>query len=83
LVSGDIQGLPFTSAASGTNYAGVSFSAYNAGAFNGFCNILGLIPPTVTYIQLRTTASATQAPSTVPTAITNGTYIGGSFTYFV
>jgi hypothetical protein len=83
LVSENIEGLPFTSAASGTNYAGVSFSAYNVGAFNGFCNILGLVPQNSTLVVLRTTTSATQAPGAGAINITNSSLIAGSFTYFV
>jgi len=79
LVSTHITGLPFTG--NNTNYAGVSFSSYEAGAFSGRSNLLGLVAGGTT-IQLRGTTSATSAPTVFSASITNGTTLAGSITYF-
>lgn len=81
LVSGGLAGLPFTSSTA-SEYAGVPFSVYT-NAYGGYCNVLGLVIPTSTTIQIRTTASATTAPATGSVSITNGTVIAGSVTYYV
>jgi len=80
LVSASIGGLPF--AGSDTNYSAASFSSYEAGAFSGYSNLLGLMANTTTSFQLRGTTSATSAPTVLTVSITNGTTVAGSITYY-
>jgi len=80
----NIDGLPFTG--SNTNYSGASFSAYgapnNGTPFSTRCNIIGLAAANAS-IQLRFTSTADRSPDLVAgTAITNGTLLAGSITYF-
>jgi len=83
LSTNGVMGLPFTSAPDAdTQYAGVSFSSYETGAFSGQCNIVGLVIPNNTTFQIRRTASATAAPALNNITITNGTILAGSVTYF-
>jgi hypothetical protein len=74
-----ILGLPFNGA--NTNYAGASFSSFETGAFNGYCNMQGLTGA-ASNIQLRGTTSATVAPHTISISISVATVIAGSITYF-
>jgi hypothetical protein len=82
LIAERITGLPFT-ASSTAQFGAATFTAYDVGAYGGQCNILGLVVPNTTDIQLRKTASATSAPTLTNTSITNGTAVAGACTYFV
>jgi hypothetical protein len=82
LVTSSIQGLPFVTS-SASEFSGTALSNYDTGAYSGQCNVLGLVVPGSSRLQIRKTNSATAAPSLTATTITNGTVIAGTVTYFV
>ena len=74
-----LESLPFTAA--NNNYGGTSFSAFD-GTFSGYSNLLGLTASGGTAIQIRGADVANSNPSVIAPAVTNGTVIAGTITYF-